>query len=181
MFASLATTSCDDDEIEAEETSELITEITLDFSSVQIGSDTFFVVRAIDADGDGNGLNFVFNPDTIELRADSLYKVKIGFGNITKEIFEEANEHQIFYTGSAIGNALKEIDYKDTENSFSDCIPCNGSTKPVGITTVWSVGRNVGATGIVRIRLKHQPNGLKNGSVNSGEDDVNLIFSVKVI
>ncbi|MFT6962064.1 MAG: hypothetical protein ACJAWV_001788 [Flammeovirgaceae bacterium] len=183
LFTSLSITSCDDDETPmAQETPETITQVALKFSGSSL---TTVNATATDSDGDGSG--FVFS-GTIELKAGSTYTLEPSFLNqletpiedVTDEIKEEADEHQIFFTQTG---SLATISYADTENDYfsAGCTGCENSTKDVGLKNTVVVTATAGTTGTLNIRLKHQPDGLKTGSVGSGEDDVNLTFDVKII
>ena len=182
---------CDDDDPAPEDTPEAITEVKLTFTPT---SGTAVVATATDADGDGSG--FVFSPTNtngIELKKGVQYTLDITIANqletpvedVTEEIKEEADEHQFFFSGTALNNVFTQTTtaYADTENDyFADgCTGCENSTTVVGLKTTWNIDAASGKTGVLNIRLKHQPDGLKTGSVTSGEDDFNLDFTVKSV
>ncbi len=168
-----------------EETPKVITQVGLNFSGANVNPVN---AKATDADGDGQG--FVFDPGTIELKADSTYTLDLTFTNqledpdedITAEIREEADEHQVFFTAT---NSVVTVTYADDESDYvtNGCVGCTGSTRDVGLKTSVKVNGTVGTTGTMTVRLKHQPDGIKtdNSTANDGEDDVNLTFNVKVI
>ena len=180
-------TSCDDDSPQAEETPEAITQVKLTFA---LPNGAQVVATATSDDGE---TNFRFNPSVIELTKGLTYTLNMEFTNqltdpdedITEEIKEEADEHQIFFTGTALGSVFTNTttNYQDEEQDYvaDGCTGCTGSNAPVGLSTSWTVVGTANNTGTLKVQLKHQPDGQKNGIITSGEDDVNLDFSLKVI
>lgn len=165
--ASLLVTSCDDDDDVPEPANEPeeITTITLTLSPAGGGSD--IVVSWKDLDGDGGTAPTI---DDLVLFEDETYTYTLTFlnenespaGDVTEEIEEEGEEHQIFivpdpasesdYTG---GTELgPEIAYTDTDE--------NGCY--VGLTGTISFSSS--GEGELRIVLKHQPGASGKASVN---------------
>lgn len=162
-------TACDDDEApEAENESEVITTVKLTFTP-QGGGDAL-VYQAIDADGDGPGNIQI---DDITLSANATYTVALEFLNelespaedITEEVEEEGQEHQIFYTVDP--SNLLSVAYSDQD----------AGGLPIGLSTTWTT-LDAG-NGTVSVVLKHQPD-IKTGSsgINDGETDINVNFVV---
>lgn len=177
LFSSIALlTSCDDDITPPPQNEpEVITKATLSFND---GTNTI-VATYLDADGDGPG-NPVFTPATIELVKNTTYNLTIAFSNtltdpeedITAEVEEEGEEHQIFYsfTGGVFTNS--STNYSDTDD--------NGN--PIGIKSSWTTGATANTTGNLTVTLKHQPD-IKSATttVSDGETDFAQDFAIKLI
>ena len=149
---------------------ESITKVRLSFKSkAPTGND--FSAEWSDSDGVGG------NPASIEtIRLDSgqMYDLDISFidgsGNseedLTVEIQNESDEHLVCFESGLLGTALS--------NTITD----SDGTYPIGIQSEWIV--NSKANGTMTISLKHQPDGLKNGSCDVGETDVEIEFPVVI-
>ena len=94
------------------------------------------------------------NPETIALKANTEYNVGISFtheeesgevDNITLEIIEEADVHQVFYEFSSIN-----INVASGSNDTLD-----SSGIPVLLNSVWNA--NTAGSGTVRVYLIHEP------------------------
>jgi hypothetical protein len=169
--------ACDDDP-EPENESELITTVKLTFSKA--GNDDI-VAEWQDLDGAG-GNNPVLTPATIELSANTNYTVAVEILNesespaedITEEIEEEDEEHQLFFVKSASLNLTTT--YSDTDD--------NG--RPVGLSNVFTTG--AASTGTLTVILRHEPDksatGVSSGDPTNagGETDIETVpaFSVSV-
>lgn len=143
---------------------ELITSVRLtmvDQDSVQ----ATLIVNFRDLDGPGGNPPSIF--DTIRLVANTNYLVNIEFldeskspaANITNQILSEAGEHIICYNSS---NLNLNVNRTDSDGTYE-----------VGLKSKWLVGS--ASNGSVIISLKHQP-GIKNGTCDPGETDVELNF-----
>ena len=147
---------------------ELITTVTLHFTEV---ADTLnnFMVSFKDIDGVGGndaiidtiklGENKTFNV-TIELLDESSSPVK----NITEEVKEEADEHLFCYT---IFTSELRVNNIDSDGNF-----------PIGIESEWVSGYDEISS--IKIFLKHQPDGQKDGSCYPGETDVEVVFPLVI-
>jgi hypothetical protein len=122
-------------------------------------------------DPDGNGGNAPIQ-DTIKLVANTVYNVGIEFWddskspavNLTNEIQEEKDDHLIVISHSNV-NISTEILDKDSKNLN------------LGLSSKWTTtGISAGTSKIV---LKHQP-GIKDGSIDKGETDVEVTFISKI-
>ncbi|MBD79049.1 MAG: type 1 periplasmic binding fold superfamily protein [Crocinitomicaceae bacterium] len=129
-----------------------------------------------DLDGDGG------NPPTISkgvLDANTTYlgslellnEIESPAKSLTKEIEEEADEHQFFFNTTV----------KDLSISYADK---DANSKPIGLVTSLSTkGR---ATGKITIILKHEPNknasGVSDGIIDNagGETDIEVSFDIEV-
>ena len=86
--------------------------------------------------------------------------------DLTIEIQNESDEHLVCFESGLLGTALSNI------------ITDSDGTYPIGIQSEWIV--NSKANGTMIISLKHQPDGLKNGSCDVGETDVEIEFPVVI-
>lgn len=170
LFLALFFASCKPDEPVDPNEEELITKVQLTFTDSATGASVSEVVYS---DPDGDGGNAAVRFDSISLDSGMTYNVAISLFdesdggnivNITNEVLEEAQDHLFCYTPT---NADVSIVKTDSDGTF-----------PVGITTRWSVG-NPGA-GTLRVELKHQPDGTKNGTCTPGSTDVQLDFQIRV-
>lgn len=159
----------------ADNESELITTIRLRFS--EGGTVRTFTFR--DLDGAGGNAPVV---DNINLANGKTYTLELEvldesnpnkIGNITEEIFEEGDEHQFFFTGTAATNLLTfTYSDKDVKNL------------PIGLKN--SVVTKATGNGQLLVTLRHKPNkagvNVSNGQIANagGETDVEVTFNVSV-
>lgn len=167
--------SCNDDEPQPEEVPELITKTVLIFKPTEGG--TSVVVEANDPDGEGP--QDLEPSSVIALDAATTYTLTIDFYNtlvdegeegynITEEVKEEGDEHQLFFVWNPTALIDGELVYNDEDD--------NGL--PIGLSTSFSTG-SAAQNGSLRVVLKHQP-GIKsaNSGINDGESDVDVAFDV---
>ena len=117
----------------------------------------------------------------IQLAANSTYQVAVAFydasdasdvENITEEVIEEADEHQVFYGKVGIASNLtiasRTGDTLDSDNN------------PVLINTQWTTAE--ASTGTVRVYLIHEPTSKTGESRDDfgGEIDVEVDFSIEI-
>jgi len=155
--------------------SELITTVKLKFT--EGGTVRTFTFR--DLDGAGGRAPVI---DNIVLNNGRTYTMEIELldesnpakvEDITKQIKEEADEHQFFFTGSAVANLLT-ITYDDRDKD----------NRPIGLKNR-VVTRAVG-TGQLTVILRHKLNkaasGVANGQIANagGETDIEVTFNVTV-
>jgi hypothetical protein len=155
---------CKKDDPEPDDENELITTVVLTFSKT---GEPDAVFRWKDLSG-------VKTIDTIKLKASSVYNLKTTFldeskspvEDITEEIEEEEDEHQVFYLSSPAG--LITFEYKDIDKKGL----------PVGL----SMGSTTStpAVGSLRVVLKHAP-GIKDGNFATGSTDADVTFPVVLI
>jgi hypothetical protein len=167
--------ACGDDAPVTQNPEEVITTVRLAFT----GPSTF-TATAKDADGDGT----VDTKDPITLAAGS-YTVEVTLLNelespaedITEEVKEESDEHQLFFTVTGLPAASLAITYADTEMDY-------GKTTglPVGLKSTWV---NAGAgTGQVTVQLQHLPpvneaaQKVAGVTKATGDTDVSVTFDV---
>ncbi len=171
------TLSCSDDDNKNDNDQELITTVEFTLTSnTDANLVTTFSFRDLDGDGP--------NPPVIErtgaaLQENHSYSGSLRFLNeletpvedITEEIEEEDDEHQIFYQ---IASTLGTFSYVDFD--------VNGG--PVGLRTTFLSG-NAGS-GNLRITLRHKPNknavGVASGDITNagGETDIEVDFEIQL-
>ena len=179
-------TACEDDDVvpEEEEEMEVITDVTLIFTS-----DAGAVVTASAQDPDGEGVQELVVLDEIQLQAGTNYTLTFDImnnlespgENIGEEIAEEDDEHQIFFawtegafsnpTGNGnIDNASDPVNYNDAD----------GNGNPLGLNTSWTAGDPTTAASFT-VRLQHQPDVKTSTSgANDGDTDFELQFRLTI-
>jgi hypothetical protein len=129
---------------------------------------------ALFADPDGPGGNNPTTIDSVLLQKNKTYLVTVQIidhtknpvDTLTDEIWNERNEHQFFYHFNNLNVIFSYMDF-DSNNL------------PVGISTKWKTTGSVGI-GSVRVVLKHQTNGTKNGTEPPGETDADVTFPASI-
>ena len=179
-------TACEDDDVvpEEEEEMEVITDVTLVFTS-----DAGAVVTASAQDPDGEGVQELVVKDEIKLQSGTTYTLTFDIMNnlespgedIGDEIAEEDDEHQLFFawtegafsnpTGNGnIDNASDPVNYNDADG--------NGSA--LGLNTSWTAGDPTTAASFT-VRLQHQPDVKTSTSgANDGDTDFELQFRLTI-
>lgn len=166
--------SCDDDPVIPNE-EELIT--TLIWTLTPAGGGTALEFRFADEDGDG-GEPAEISEDT--LAANTTYNAAVRFLNesetpaeeITEEVEEEDNEHQVFVvTGAGL----------NLTTAYADM---DGDGNPLGLATTVTTGD--ASTGTVTVSLVHEPDkggaGVSGGDPTNagGETDIEVEFDVVI-
>jgi hypothetical protein len=167
-------TSCtDDDDPDPVNEEEVITTMTLTLTPVGGGTSIVFVSR--DADGDGPDSPVI--TDGLTLAASTQYTGTVKFENelespaedITLEVIEEDDEHQVFY--SFTGNSGSTVAYDDMD----------ADGNPLGVSTILSSG--TASTGnSLTVILRHEPTKPNNGTANDagGETDIQATFDFDI-
>ncbi len=183
----IVNTGCGD-EVETpteENEEEVITTVALTFSGV--GDDIKAAFK--DADGDGGDAP---TTDDITLPVNQTFQLDIELlnelvaasddeYNIGNEIAEEAEEHQIFFSGTIFDAGVTHA-YADKESDYASNNA--GEDLPVGIKN--TIVTTAAGTGTLIVTLKHQPpvNDIETKSatstINDGETDVEITFNVTV-
>ncbi len=149
---------------------ELITSMVLRFTdSTNISNIIFAEFR----DPDGRGGNSYTKFDSIKLSSNKTYflnviildETKNPLDTISKEILKEAKDHLFCFTPLG-SSAVVTITDKDENNN------------PVGLQSKWRTSS--AGNGFMKIVLKHQANGLKNGTCSPGETDIEVNFNTKI-
>ena len=173
LLAAIVVVGCDssepDDEPGAGEL-ELITTVTVTLTPQGGGQSVTAVAN--DPDGDGEG----FTIGDVDLVANTTYTGTIAFRDdindedITEEIKEEDDAHQIWYTpgGSAASRLAVTINDEDD----------NGL--PVGLDFTLDVSMGAAVTGTLNIVMSHYDEQPKDGVTRSDETDVDLTFPVNI-
>ena len=166
--------SCSNDEPLAANEEELITTVTTTLTS---GNQT---ITLTSKDLDGDGPNAPVVTVSGDLRVNTTYTGSIQFLNetespaddITKEIKEEGEEHQIFYQAPA---ALGTFTYTDADKKGN----------PIGLTFTMRTAATASDGNIVVI-LKHEPNktaaGVAAGAIANagGSTDATITYPVRL-
>lgn len=172
VLATLFLVSCggDDDAPEEVNEEEVITTVNLSLTS-DAGNVT---MTSVDLDGDGP------NPPVVEvsgnLKADTMYNGTVQFlnqtetpaENITLEVVEEADEHQVFYIA---GGGL------NVETTYGDF---DGDNNPLG--TILTLNAGAVSNGTLNVTLRHEPTKPNDGTLAGagGETDVSVTFNVTI-
>ena len=175
MILGLLFASCgDDDDPEIPNEEEVITTLTYTLSPADNGPDVDLIFQDLDGDG-GNAPTITGGT----LAANTTYTGSLTFLNetespaedITEEIEEEDEEHQVFFQTSITGLSVA---YNDTDP--------NGN--PIGLSTTVTTGDS--GSGTLTIILRHEPNksaaGVSDGDIINagGETDIEVSFPVTV-
>ena len=171
--ASLFLASCSDDDNGPVNEEEVITTV---ITTLTNGSTT---ITLTSRDLDGDGPNAPVVTVSGDLTANTVYNGEITLlnetvtpaDNITAEVEEEGEEHQIFYQ---IPSALGTIGYTDFDVN----------AKPVGLTFTYTTG-NAG-TGNLTVTLRHLPNksaaGVAAGDITNagGATDAQVTYPIVI-
>lgn len=170
---------------------EVITTVTLAFTPA--GGDTPITAVFDDPDGDGGDpptiepVNLTAAPYTLAVRFEN--RLEDPPEEITDEVRDEADEHQLFFTGSAVDGPAATNPAAPLVHAYADS---DGAGLPVGLEN--TITARTG-TGTLTVTLKHLPpldgNALKTSTlagmvksagINSigGDTDVSVSFSVTV-
>ena len=133
---------------------EVITTVTLTFTPA--GGGAAIVAEFDDPDGDGGAAPSI---DPIDLVAGTTYTTTVGFQNrledpaeeITDEIRDEAAEHQLFFTGTAVDGPASAHPGAPLTHTYADT---DANLLPIGLgnTIVAAAG-----TGQLTLTLRHLP------------------------
>ncbi len=169
LYALGSLSSCKDDH--NHDDGEVITTVKL---ICQDSANTTLPVREFRFDDpDGPGGNNPTRLDTIYLDSGRTTLVSLRFEDassgsvkdITTEIRAEGNEHLICVNPSGIS---LQVTASDSDGKY-----------PIGLESRWkSSGKG---SGTVKIVLKHQPGGVKNGSCDPGDTDAEVIFPIVIL
>lgn len=175
FILSLSFTSCisdDDSSPTIVNQEEVITTVSLTLTS-ENGSSPI-VLRSFDSDGDGPNAPIITVTD--DLVANTSYTGSILFlnetetpsENITEEVIEEAEEHQIMYTiGSSLEASISYVDFDVNANPLGTSI------------TLRTVNTSQGN---ITVTLRHLPKKPNDGTLLNagGETDVQVSFPVVI-
>ncbi|MGB1206105.1 MAG: hypothetical protein ACPG5B_10685 [Chitinophagales bacterium] len=171
----LLNTACDKDDPEIPNEEEVITTLRFTLSPTAGGADV--VLQFQDTDGDGGNEPVIQNGT---LAKNTSYIGQVEFLNetdaddvedITEEVAEEADEHQVFYTPSSLNLT---VNYTDEDTNAN----------PVGIAT--SVETGDASNGTLTVVLRHEPNkdaaNVASGDITNagGETDIEVSFNIVI-
>jgi hypothetical protein len=143
---------------------ELITTVLLTFTPAGGGASSTFAWRDIDMSGNPEIEAISLSASTVyTLSIEVLDETKTPAEDITEEIAEEDDEHQIFYFSNPGG--LLTLEYQDED----------AAGLPVGLN-MRAVASAAGS-GTLRAVLKHAP-GTKDGQFATGSTDFDVTFPV---
>jgi len=149
---------------------DVVTTVTLTLTNTATLSTQAYVWEDIDGVG-GSAPNRI---DTIIVSADSAYKGSLAFENrkasppvnVTIDILNERNNHQVFYT---IAGAMATIATTDLD----------GRNLPLGLKTNWTSLKK--SMGTLSVSLSHYPDSTtKKGTNPSTETDVNVVMPLVI-
>jgi len=174
LFSILFFTACEKDDPEIPNEEEVIT--TLIYTLTPQGGGTPILFSFQDLDGDGGDAPIVVNGT---LAANTTYNGAVTFLNeienpaedITEEVEEEAEDHQIFFS---VSGANATISYADTD----------GNGNPIGLAS--SLVSGAASSGTLTVILRHEPNksasDVAAGDITNagGETDIEVTFDVTV-
>ncbi|WP_105072241.1 type 1 periplasmic binding fold superfamily protein [Nonlabens arenilitoris] len=173
LAATAVFTSCDnDDDISAENEEEVITTVEYTLTST---TDANNVVVFTSVDADGEGPLSPVETVTGTLMANTVYNGSIKFLNelespaedITVEVAEEDDEHEVFYIDSISDLTIAKVDTDVNGNSL-------------GLDTTFTTGAS--GTGTLTVVLRHEPLKPNDGTLANagGETDVQVEFDLDV-
>ena len=177
----------DDHDHDHDHEQEVFTTLTLTLTPQGGGDAVTATFR--DADGEGGEAPTV---DAPTLAANTTYDVTVTLLNETvdqddeeyeigNEIKAEAEEHQLFYTGSGVDSGLLTWMYGDVESDYGDN---TGDDLPVGLAGTLATGD--AGSGQLTVTLKHQPpvndTAVKSATstIQDGETDIEVTYDVTV-
>lgn len=167
--------SCsDDDTPEPVNEEEVITTLTATLTATDAATVT---LQIRDLDGDGPDAPVISSPNvllpntTYQGRIELLNETESPAEDITEEVEEEDEEHQLFF--STTGN-ITSVTYNDTD----------GNGNPVGLSFTVTTGD--AGSGTITITLRHEPNktadGVSDGDITNagGETDITVTFDITI-
>ncbi|WP_299122789.1 type 1 periplasmic binding fold superfamily protein [uncultured Winogradskyella sp.] len=152
---------------------------TVQLTLIPVGSGDTVIFESKDLDADGPNAPVITTMGSINASSDYIGTVKFlneledPAEDITEEVADEADEHQVFYSFS--GNSNSSVGYSDADEDGN----------PIGLSINFNSG--TAATGnTVTITLRHEPtkdaSGVSDGDITNagGETDVEATFTYDV-
>lgn len=178
-----------DDDPHGHGDNELITTVTLTFSPQGGGDDIVATFQ---------DLNDNVSVDAITLAVGTTYDLSVDFLNeledpaeeITEEVEDEAEEHQVFFLGDAVNGPANESTTAIVTHAYAD-MDANGN--PIGLAN--TITADTAGTGELEIILRHMPEesgtavktatsaaDVKSGGLSAigGDNDVDADFDITV-
>ena len=173
----LTSCSSDDDNPTIVNEEEVITTVRFTLTPIGTGDTVVFQSQDLDGDGPDAPVNTVMGTIT----ESTQYNGSVQFLNeldspaedITIEVLEEDDEHQVFYGIS--GTSGSAVTYTDMD----------ADGNPIGVSVDFSSGAT-GTNNFLTITLKHEPNksaeGVSDGDITNagGETDIEVTFNFNV-
>lgn len=176
----------------SENENEVITTVSLSFAPM--GGGAAITASFDDPDGDGGAAPTI---DPINLTAGTTYALSVRFLNkledpaeeITDEVRDEGDEHQLFFTGTAVNGPASDRPGAPLAHTYADA---DGASLPIGLSS--TVVATAGA-GQLTVTLRHVPpldgaavktadlaGRVKSGGIASigGDTDAEVTFQVTV-
>ena len=176
-LGAVALTGCQKDDDQPEVPQPVINEPeeinTVELHFTKEGSSDHFDVKWSDPDGPGGDDPVM---DAITLDANSVYSVEVYFKDasgdseedVTPEIRDEDDEHLVCF----------EPHGSELENELSIVRTDSDGTYEVGLESQWTTG--AASSGEVHVTLKHQTLGVKDGTCEPGDTDVEVDFEITI-
>jgi hypothetical protein len=173
MFAVAALMSSCKDDHEHDDENELITTVRLTLTPLAPATGQPVVVQWRDVDGSGGAAPTI---DNLSLAPNTTYTGRLMLADesknpsvdITAEIEGEKNDHIFFYEPNPAG--LMTITRTDRDSRNLE----------VGLDTRVQTSAATTTPGSLKITLRHQPNGTKNGTFAPGDTDAEVTFPVTI-
>jgi hypothetical protein len=173
IIALLFMTSCtDDDAVTIINEEELITTVELELTN-SADATNVVLFKSVDIDGEGPDDPVITITGTVN--ANSTYQGAVRFlnesiapsENITEEVIEESNEHEVFYISSITDLTITKTD-----------VDVNGN--PLGVFVTFQTGA-IG-TGTLIVVLRHEPIKPNDNTLigAGGETDAEVSFNFEV-
>ena len=168
LFSSILFFSCEKEAPELVEEQELITTVTLEFLAEGELSQTLrWQMDNV-------------NPETATLKVNTPYTVRVAFldesdpgdiEDITQEVQEEADVHQVFFEFSDLN-----IDFSSGASDVRD-----SQNNPLYLQSIWNATAT--GTGTVRVYLIHEPTSKTSTSRSGfgGDTDVAVDFPIRIV
>lgn len=157
---------------------ELITTVKVTLTPQSGGSAITVQFRDLDGEGGNEPVidKMIVNAGTVyDGSIEELNEAESPPEDITEEIKEEAEAHQLFFETSE-GFASATVEYADKE---SDYVTNTGVDHPVGLKFTLTVPATAG-DGHFKVIQSHYDAGTKDGVTRSDETDIEVTFDVEV-
>ncbi|GGB86800.1 hypothetical protein GCM10007424_28590 [Flavobacterium suaedae] len=177
LISFIGFTSCSsDDEATFINEEEVITTITATFTPIAGGETVVLTSRDLDGDGPDAPVLTVLGDFVVGTTYTGgvtfLNETESPAENITEEVYEEGDEHQIFYQTGGVGT----VTYTDQDIN----------NNPIGLSFTF-VANQTATTGNFTVTLRHEPNkdgeGVAEGDITNagGSTDATATFEVAVV
>lgn len=150
---------------------EQITSVEIHFK--EVSGSSHVMVKWSDPDGNGGNSPEI---DSILLDSNTVYEAEISFldesgsdaKNLSAEIRDEGDEHFICF----------DAQDENLANNLSIALIDSDGNLPIGLHSEWTTAS--ATSGEIKLMLKHQPDGLKDGTCEPGDTDVEVYFPMRI-